>query len=439
MASRDRFHALLAEGVGIPTVSMDPARAADMARGAEWAASTIRSFGGQAEILQTGGWPTVHGWFRSAGANRSLAIYNHLDVQPANEPEWLTDPFTLTSLGDTWFGRGTTDDKGPALAALFAAAEAHAAGVPLDIHFIWEFEEEIGSPHFKEALARIPGPFDSVLVSDTIWISRDVPASPLGLRGMQTFTLYLRTADHDTHSGLVGGAARNPLLELAELVAAMVDSESGRVKIPGFYDAVRATEEATLEGFVRAGFDVDRFCQAHGLFSLRDTDPRTVTQKLWTLPTMELHGLAGGYHGPGVKSAVPPWGEAKMSMRLVPDMTAAAAMDRVLHFVAAHHPEVEVRAGQGLEPYLCPPDAPQISLLADALREAFDKEPAFVREGGSIGAVVQMARHWQCPVLFMGLSLPEHGYHAPNENFDWAMAEGGIRAFGHYFRALAQR
>ncbi|MBM3259665.1 MAG: M20/M25/M40 family metallo-hydrolase [Candidatus Sericytochromatia bacterium] len=432
---RQHFRTLLAEGVAIPTVSMDPDRAADMARGAEWAAETIRSLGGEATILRTSGWPTVHGRFRAEGATRSIAIYNHLDVQPANEPEWRTEPFVLTEVGDTWYGRGATDDKGPALAALFAAARSRQAGVPLDIHFIWEFEEEIGSPNFDEALARIPGPFDSVLVSDTIWISRDVPASPLGLRGMQTFTLNLRTASHDTHSGLVGGAARNPLLELAELIAAMVDAESGRVKIPGFYDGVRQTDEATLEGFVRAGFDVERFRKAHGLTSLRDLDPRIVTQKLWTLPTMELHGLAGGYQGPGVKSAVPPWGEAKMSMRLVPDMTAEGALARVRDFVSVHHPEVEVVAGPGLEPYMCPSDAAQIPHLAAALKHAFGKEPAFVREGGSIGAVVRMARHWQCPVLFMGLSLPEHGYHAPNENFDWPMAQGGIAAFEHYFRS----
>ncbi|MEB3236961.1 MAG: M20/M25/M40 family metallo-hydrolase [Candidatus Sericytochromatia bacterium] len=434
---RERFRSLLAEGVGIPTVSMDPGRAKDIEQGAEWAAATIRALGGQATVMRTAGWPTVHGVFKAEGATRAIAIYNHMDVQPANEPEWRTDPFVLTEVGDTWHGRGATDDKGPALAALFAAAEAHEAGVPLDIHFIWEFEEEIGSPNFDEALAGIPGPFDSVLVSDTIWISRDVPASPLGLRGMQTFTLNLRTASHDTHSGLVGGAARNPLLELAELIAAMVDAESGRVKIPGFYDGVRHTDEATLEDFVRAGFDVDRFRKAHGLLSLRDLDPRTVTQKLWTLPTMELHGLAGGYQGPGVKSAVPPWGEAKMSMRLVPDMTAQGAMQRVREFVAVHHPEVEVVSGPGLEPYLCPADAPQLPHLAAALHHAFGKAPSFVREGGSIGAVVRMANRWACPVLFMGLSLPEHGYHAPNENFDWPMAQGGMKAFGHYFRALA--
>lgn len=433
---RTAFEAAIREAVEIPTVSMDPGCAGEIRRCADWAADLLRSMGAQAHIVETPGNPVVYGRLTAPGAKRSLAIYNHLDVQPANEPEWLSDPFKLQIDGDRYIGRGATDDKGPALAALFAAKLAQEDGVPLDIHFFWEFEEEIGSPNFDVFLQTAPK-VDSVLVSDTIWISRSKPAAPLGLRGMQTVRLVLRTGEHDAHSGLTGGPARNPIAELCDLVAAMVDGHTGDVKIPGFYDEVRPATEDEVRGFTASGFDPAEFKRVHGFRSLRYEEPADITRRIWALPTLEVHGIAGGYQGPGVKSVIPPWAEAKISMRLVPDMTPQRALARLTAFVKAANPDVEIFPEASLDPYLAPMGGLHVDAVRKAISAGFGAEPAFVREGGSIGAVVQMQRRIGCPVMFLGLSLPEHGYHAPNENFDWGMASGGMKAFVTYFREVA--
>lgn len=438
-ALRADYERSLAEIVEIPTVSMDPARKADIHRGAEWALKFLDAHGVAAMIYETEGLPVVVGTLRHPGATKMLTIYNHMDVQPANEPEWTTDPFAFSKEGDTYRGRGTTDDKGPALAAFYAALIARKHDIPLNIRFIWEFEEEIGSPHFEAFLEahRADLETDSVLVSDTIWISRDKPAAPLGLRGLAGFRLLLETGTKDVHSGLTGGAARNPIGELCQLISEIYDARTGAVKIPGFYDRVRATSPEEERSFVESGFDTQEFQRAHGLKCLRVTDPLEVTRCIWAQPTFEVHGMVGGYMGPGVKAIVPPRAEAKVSMRLVPDMTPAAVLDMVRAFVKERNPDVVLEEEASLEPYMGTMEGPYSDAVRTALRFGFGANPAFIREGGSIGAVVSMQRHLACPIMFIGLSLPEHGYHAPNENFDWGMAAGGMKAFVRYFEQVA--
>jgi acetylornithine deacetylase/succinyl-diaminopimelate desuccinylase-like protein len=436
---RPDYEAALAEIVEIPTVSTDPSYAEAVSRGADWAIAFMRKHGVEARRFETALYPVVVGWMRHPEAKRTLTIYNHLDVQPANEPEWETDPFVFSKDGDTYRGRGTTDDKGPALAAFWAALAAREAGLPLNIQFIWEFEEEIGSPNFGAFLEEHAGLLatDSVVVSDTIWISRGKPAAPLGLRGMVSFKLHLETGTKDVHSGLAGGAARNPIGELCQLIVDMYEPKTGRIKVPGLTDRVRAVSDAEAESFLASGFETAEFQRAHGLKCLRMTDPREVTQAIWAKPTFEVHGIVGGYTGPGVKAIVPPRAEAKLSMRLVPDMRPDEVLAALKAFVAEHAPDVRFEVGGALEPYMGTAEGEYADAVRQSLRFAFGADPAFVREGGSIGAVVTMQKHLNCPIMFIGLSLPEHGYHAPNENFDWPMAAGGMRAFARYFEMVA--
>src|SRR5213595_2021377 len=225
---RDRYENTLRDLVEIPTVSSEPERAADIRRCAERAAQLIRDFGGTASILETDGNPLIHGRFDGDSNAPAVTVYNHLDVQPASratEP-WDTDPFTFTKDGDRYLGRGTTDDKGPALTALWGIQAAREAGVRVNTQLLWELEEEIGSPNFeagvKEHARKLAT--DSVLVSDTIWVSRQRPACPAGLRGMQGMLLILETGKTDQHSGTTGGAARNPIGELAKLLSEMYDA-----------------------------------------------------------------------------------------------------------------------------------------------------------------------------------------------------------------------
>jgi acetylornithine deacetylase/succinyl-diaminopimelate desuccinylase-like protein len=434
---RNAFESALRELVEIPTVSSEPARADDIRRCADRAASLIRESGGTAEVLETPGYPLVHGTFNGDAGAPSVTIYNHLDVQPASrdtEP-WESDPFVFTKEGDRYLGRGTTDDKGPALTALWGIRAARAAGVRTNVQLLWELEEEIGSPSFDAGVREHARKLktDSVVVSDTIWVSRDRPACPAGLRGLQGFELVLQTAETDQHSGVTGGAARNPIGELMKLVCEMYDASTGKVKIKGFYDDVVPPSKQELEDFRRSGFTIKKFKKDHGFKSIRTEDALEVMKRIWAMPTMEIHGVVGGYTGPGIKTVVPPSARVKVSCRLVENQNPKKIMKMIRDFVKEHNPDVKIESEAAMLPYKAPTTGPLADAVRDAMKFAFGREPVFVREGGSIGAVVSMEKVLGVPVMFLGLSLPEHGYHAPNENYDWQQACGGMAAFAKYF------
>jgi acetylornithine deacetylase/succinyl-diaminopimelate desuccinylase-like protein len=223
-----------------------------------------------------------------------------------------------------------------------------------------------------------------------------------------------------------------------QVVSACFDAKSGRVQIPGFYDEVEPLTEEEERGFLASGFSVDTFKRDHHVSSLREEDPLGVMCRLWAMPTFEVHGVVGGYSGPGVNAAIPSAAEVKLSSRLVPNMTCDRTLERIRTFIAACNPDVKVHPEPGLDPYKGQASGP----LADAVREAyrfgFGADAVFTREGGSIGAVPTMQRVLHAPVVFLGLSLPEHGYHAPNEFFDWEQAQGGIAAFACLFDRLGK-
>src|SRR5689334_2673978 len=279
-SQRADFEATLKEFVETPSVSSEPERAGDIRRAADLAANKIREFGGRAEVLETASYPLVHGRFDVDKNAPNVTIYNHLDVQPASretEP-WKTDPFVFTKQGDRYFGRGTTDDKGPALTALWGIRAAREAGVRANLHVLWELEEEIGSPSFQSGVKEHAKKLatDHVVVSDTIWVSRQRPACPAGLRGLQGFELTLKTGETDQHSGTTGGAARNPLGELMQLVSEMYDAKTGRVKIKGFYDDVVPPSKRELADFRDSGFTIKQFKKDHLFKSIRTEDPADV-------------------------------------------------------------------------------------------------------------------------------------------------------------------
>ncbi len=436
---REEFESKLKEWVEIPTVSVDPERRIDIDRGADAAVSYLRSLGAEAERVETPGNPVVLGKFTTGSNRRTVTIYNHLDVQPANEPQWTRPAFVFHKEGNRYAGRGSTDDKGPALTALFGARYAVEQGTPINIQFIWELEEEIGSPNFEHFVRDNVSCLgtDSIAVSDTIWIARGKPAIAYGLRGLAPIRLVLETGTKDVHSGLVGGAARNPIGELCQVIAECYDARTGKVRIPGFYDDVARTTKAELSSFLASGFNVRKFKAAHELKKIRSEDASEVVKRIWGLPTFEVHGIAGGYTGPGVKTAVAPKAEAKISMRLVPNQNPDHIFKLVKSFIKERNPDVQIHPESFLRPFLGPHQGPYANAARDAMKTAFGKDPAFVREGGSIGAVVTMHKYLRAPIVFLGLSLPEHGYHAPNENFDWEQASGGMKMFARYFENIS--
>jgi len=439
---RAGFEDLLRAFVEVPSVSADPARKRDLVRVAELAGETIRRMGGRVETFSAnGGPPVVLGSFDSDPAHPTVTVYNHLDVQPASketEP-WRSEPFVFTRQGDTYYGRGTTDDKGPALTALLGAKAAREAGVPVNIRFLWETEEEVGSPHFEATLKKIGAAArtDVVVVSDTVWVSRGRPSLSAGLRGLQRFIFKLETAETDQHSGTTGGVARNPIAELCQLSGEIFDARTGRVKIPGFYEDVAPLSRKEIADFKASGFSVSGFIKDHGFKSIRTRDPLEVMKRLWAMPTFEIHGLVGGYTGPGVKTIVPPRAELKATVRLVPNMKGAKVARLVKAFVRKRNPDVAVEVGSSAPAFKGKITGPYVEAAQRAVKFAFGKDPVFVREGGTIGAVLSMEQLLKVPIVFMGLSLPDHGYHAPNENYDWGQAGGGIVAFAKYFEEVS--
>lgn len=430
---RPSYEAWLKRLVEIPTVSSDPSRVGDVRRGADAAAELIASLGGRARVVKTGGLPLVVGEFPGPKGAPTLTLYNHLDVQPADRAAegWRTEPFAFTVRDGRYWGRGTTDDKGPALAALFGVAAAHEAGVPVTVKLLWETEEEIGSPHFEAALRRLGrrAATGAVVISDGAWLTRKRPTVASGLRGFQGFRFTLETADADAHSGIAGGAVRNPLAELMDLACALHDAKTGRVKVPGFYDGVEKPTKGERADFLASGFSVARFRRDNHVRRLRSGDALEVMERLWTRPTFEVHGLAGGYQGPGLKSVVPARGELKVSCRLVPGQDPKRIARLVLAFAKKHNPDVVGVATAGGAASVWPATGPLAAAVRASVKFAFGREPAFVRDGGSIGTILSMEEVLGCEVGFLDLSMPDHGYHAPNENFEWSQAASGMAAF----------
>ena len=424
--------------VELPTVSVDPARGPETEACAEAALALIRHFGGTATLLRVAGKPYVHGRFGEPG-HPSVLVYNHLDVQPADEPEWKGEPFRMRIEGERYLGRGTTDDKGPALTCLLAIAHSARRGSPLSFELLWEFEEEVGSPHFQDLMREHRGALGNVravLVSDTLWVSAEQPSMDVGLRGFQGLLLKLRTADVDAHSGVVGGGAPNPLAGLTRVLAACFDASTGRILVPGVLDDVSPVSDAEMDLYVRSGFDVERFRSTYGFRRLLASTPRDLLRRLWTQPTFELHGISGGYQGPGIKSIVPASAEAKVSLRLVPGQSPARVVESIRRFVAEVDPMVEVVPLGSAPAFVTSVDAPECRAMDRAAERVLGKGLALTRGGGSIPAVAIMAEVLRAPVLLMGLSLPEHGYHAPNEFFDWTQARRGVELYASWFEEL---
>ncbi len=433
--SKKRFEDTLKQIVDIPTISADLSHKNDIMHAVQSVSDLIAGFGGVAEIVRTKGNPVVIGRFESSHCSKSVLIYNHLDVQPADESRWTHKPFHLEKDGDKYFGRGTTDDKGPALTALFSALYAYRHNLPVNINLVWEFEEEIGSPSFEGFLKTKKDTLrsDVAVISDTLWLDRDIPSITYGLRGLQAATLYLETGKKDVHSGVTGGAARNPVGEIVHLVSRLYDAGTGRVNIPHFYDKILPVQKTELDGFIRSGFSVKKFMHVNGFKSLRTNDVREILKRLWVMPTFEVHGIVGGYTGSGVKTIIPPNAEAKITMRLVPAQKPGTILKLLKNYVKSLNPDVVVKPEGSLDPFSTDITGHYTRAVFDALKFATGKKPVFIREGGSIGTVVTIKKYLRCPITFIGLSIPENGYHAPDENFEYRQFATGVKTFVKFF------
>jgi len=403
----------------------------------------LQPYGFETKILETSGTPAFLAEMRSDERAPWLMIYNHMDVQPADEPQWVTEPFEPIVRDGKIIGRGSTDDKGPALTAIHAINFLRQNGLPMpNIQVVYETEEEIGSPNFGEFLdnhqnlLRKP---DSILVSDTIF-EGDNPAITYKLKGMLQVEVELETGSKDLHSGVFGNGAKNPLNLLSIALSNCVNTE-GRSTIPGFLDGVKEPQGQELEDLrkVAENFDLEGFLEAGNHPQLYTQDPLEILLGLWHRPSFEIHGFEGAQSQPGsFKSALPYKVKAKVSMRLVPGQDPKDIKNKLETHLQSFVPEIQVHQLNVLNATITDLDTPFISQAIQACENGFGKPPVFVGCGGSIGAIPEVQRVFpKAPVILLAQSLISDGYHAPNEEFRLDQAGRGIQTMAHYIRSLA--
>ncbi len=438
----------LAEWLRIPSVSAEPDRAADVRRSADWLAAKLRETGFPvAEVWPTAGAPAVFAeWAAGDPDAPTVLVYGHHDVQPAaREDGWHSDPFEPVTVDGRLYARGAADDKGQVffhtlgVRAHLAATGRTAPAVNLKL--LIEGEEESGSPHFRELVEaeadRLAA--DVVIVSDTGMWSETTPTVCTGMRGLADCEIELYGPDQDIHSGSFGGAVPNPATVAARLVAALHDTDE-RVTLPGFYDDITPLTDAERELFAELPFDETAWlntAKSHG--TLGEAGYSTL-ERIWARPTAELNGIGGGYQGPGGKTIIPASAQLKLTFRLVAGQDPDKIEVAVSQWLASQVPagiRYDLTFGASTRPCLTPLDHPALQSVVRAMSRAFDGQKIlFTREGGS-GPAADLQDVLAAPVLFLGISVPSDGWHAPDEKVEIDLLLKGVETTAHLWGDLA--
>ncbi|MEV6669396.1 dipeptidase [Streptomyces sp. NPDC051162] len=444
---RDAFLDDLVEWLRIPSVSADPDRASDVRRSADWLAGKLTATGfPTVEVWETDGAPAVFAeWPSGDGGAPTVLVYGHHDVQPAaREDGWHTEPFEPVVKDGRLHARGAADDKGQVffhtlgLRAHLAATGRTAPAVNLKL--LVEGEEESGSPHFPALVREYADRLacDTVIVSDTGMWSEDTPTVCTGMRGLTDCQIDLHGPEQDIHSGSFGGAVPNPATEAARLAAALHD-EDRRVAIPGFYDGIVELTDRERELFAELPFDEKQWLRiAHSHASLGEKGYTTL-ERIWARPTAEVNGMGGGYQGPGGKTIVPSTAQLKLSFRLVAGQDTDGVQQAVRQWVADSLPDGirhEINFWGVTRPCLTPLDHPYLQSVVRAMGRAFGQKIRFTREGGS-GPAADLQDVLGVPVLFLGISVPSDGWHAPNEKVELDLLMKGVETSAYLWSDLA--
>jgi acetylornithine deacetylase/succinyl-diaminopimelate desuccinylase-like protein len=432
----------------IPSISTLPEHKKDVHAAAEWLAAELKRIGMEnVEVIETPGHPLVYADWLHAEGKPTCLCYGHYDVQPPDPlDEWISPPFEPTERNGNIYARGAVDDKGQmymhvkALESLFAA---HDGKLPLNVRVLLEGEEEVGGEQIAKFIRehgdRLKADF--ALVSDTDLFAPDLPTLCVGLRGMIYTEIEVRGAKTDLHSGMYGGAAPNPFVALAQIIAGLKDTD-GHILIPGFYDEVKAPSADELNAWKNLPFDEEHYRQTEvGSTELTGEPGYSVQERTWARPTLDVHGIPGGFIGAGAKTVIPAKATAKVSMRLVPDMTPQTAFAQYKNYVESIVPKgvtVDVRLIHSGDAIVIGTDNPWIQIATQALKEVWQKETLFVRGGGSIPIVGDFERHLKIPTLLMGFGLPDDNLHAPNEKFHLANFYRGIESIIVLFERAGQ-
>ena len=434
----------LKELVAIPSVSTDPAYIPDMLKAAEWVAERLRNLGMKnVKIFPTVKHPVVYGeWLEAKGAPTVL-IYGHYDVQPVDPVElWNSDPFGGEIRDDYIFGRGASDMKGQDVAVMSAVeAIVHTGEFPINIKWLIEGEEEIGSPSLEKFISTHKNMLacDFALNPDSGMVGADYPSITYGLRGLAAFELKVFGPSSDLHSGLYGGVVHNPAVALAELIAGMHDSK-GRITLPGFYDRVRPLSAKERKEMARLPTDDAHYLEITGVQALWGETGYTAVERVGARPTLEVNGMFSGYTGPGFKTVLPAHATAKISMRLVPDQDPAEVAEQLRAYLEQKAPKTirwELESKQGGPASISDLNNPGVVAMGKAIESVWGKKAILKREGGSVPVVPQMQRLLGVESVCMGFGLPDDNLHAPNERQHLPTWYRGIEVMVHFFFNLA--
>ena len=445
--NKKRFLCELKDLLRIPSVSTLPKHRPDVERASHFVAARLLEVGMEhVERIPTDGHPLVYAHWMRAPGKPTVLCYGHYDVQPPDPlDEWITPPFEPDVRDENIYARGAADDKGQMYIHIKAAETLlkTRSSLPVNLKFIIEGEEEVGSGSIDQYVRRNAERLqaDTVLVSDTEMFAPGLPTLCVGLRGLIYTEIIVTGAAHDLHSGLFGGAAPNPLAGLCRILAGLV-SPDYQITVPGFYDDVAPPSEEEKTSWARLPFDASRFLEKEvGSHSLIGEAGFTVLERLWARPTLEVHGIVGGFMGEGAKTVIPARATAKVSMRLVPRQKPAKiveAFEKEVERLTPRGLRAEVRVLSSGEAVSVDPSHPSIAAAARALSATFNKPTVYIRGGGSIPIVSRFEDSLHAPVVLMGFGLPDDCLHAPNEKFHLPNFFNGIRAVAAFWENLAE-
>jgi acetylornithine deacetylase/succinyl-diaminopimelate desuccinylase-like protein len=441
--NKEKFLNAFKEILTIPSISTDPAHGADIRQAAEWMAAQLRGLGMQnVQIFPTVKHPIVYGEWLGAADAPSVLIYGHYDVQPADPLNlWKTSPFDPVVRGEEIYARGASDMKGQLVVVLKAVESlVKTSGLPVNIKWLFEGEEEIGSPNLATFIAehKVLLACDFALNPDAGMIGKEYPTLTYALRGLAYFELRVYGPAQDLHSGIYGGVVHNPAIALAELISGMHDGK-GRITLPGFYDRVQKLNKEERDELARLPIDDNHFLEVTGAPALYGETGFTVNERTGSRPSLDVNGLFSGFIGEGSKTVIPAWAMAKISIRLVPDQNPKEVHQQMIRYLDEHAPKDirwELTAMAGSSASISDRNNIGVRAMSKALETVWGMRPYFRREGGSIPVVREMQKLLGIESVICGFGLPDDNVHAPNEKMHLPTWYRGIEAVILFFLNL---
>ncbi|MEZ4666387.1 MAG: dipeptidase [Anaerolineae bacterium] len=437
----------LIEFAAISSVSTDPAYSSGMRQAGEWVLAELQAASIESRIIPTQGHPVVYGeWLHAPGAP-TILVYGHYDVQPPDPlDKWITPPFEPTIRDGRLYGRGVSDDKGPMIIPLMVAQAFMKTenALPINVRFLFEGEEEIGSPSLEPLMVAQPELFqaDFVLSADGAMWRTDEPSITVASRGMVGLELRLQGAAKDLHSGRHGGAVANPLHAMAQLIHSL-HHDDGKIAIEGFYDDVRPLFESVRQEIRNLPYDGETYLRSIGATEQVGEPGYSILEQQWTRPTVEVNGMWGGYQGAGSKSVIPNEAFAKITSRLVPDQKPDDILNKLQRHLESNCPagvSISITGDKhGAEPYSISVDHIGLKVARMALKEVYQKDPVIVRMGGTLPIASSFKRLFDMDMVFFSFSTADEDFHAPNEFFRIQRLYDGLRAWTIYWKMLGDQ